>query len=61
MRLISTNSIFGIEGDLAKKIARNSPEITQDERYWLSNFQNVRDLLMRHYNTLFSGKTVDNS
>lgn len=62
-------SFFGIEGDLAKKIARNSPEVTQDERYWLSNFQmdsancpqNVRDMLMKHYKTLFPGKSADNS
>lgn len=58
---------FGIEGDLAKKIARNSPEVTQDEKFWLSNFQmdnnncpqNVRDMLMKHYNNLFPGKTAE--
>jgi hypothetical protein len=57
---------FSIEGDLAKKVARNKPEVTQDEKYWLSNFQmdnpnapqNVRDMLMDHYNSLFPGKGV---
>jgi|JI91814BRNA_FD_contig_123_69701_length_3523_multi_3_in_0_out_1_1 hypothetical protein len=59
---------FGIEGDLSKKIARNRPEITTDEKYWLSNFQmdnpncpiNVRELLMNHYESLFPGKKMDN-
>ena len=54
-------SYFSIEGDLSKKIARNRPSVTQDEKYWLSNFQmdnpncpqSVRDLLMDHYKTLF--------
>jgi hypothetical protein len=59
-------SNFGIEGDLSKKIARNRPEITQEEKYWLSNFQmdnpncpqNVRDLLMEHYNSLSPSKNA---
>lgn len=62
--IYEVNQHFGIEGDLAKKIARNKPEVTQDERYWLSNFQmdnpncpqNVRDMLMNHYKTLFEQK-----
>lgn len=59
--------IFDIEGDLAKKIARNSPEVTQDEKYWISNFQmdntdcpqNIREMLLNHYKVLFPGKTME--
>lgn len=55
---------YGIEGDLAKKIARDRPEITHEEKIWLSNFQmdnpncpeNVRNLLMEHYRKLFPNK-----
>lgn len=47
-------SYFGIPGDLSKRIVRNKPQISQDELYWLSNFQmdnpncpqNIRDALM---------------
>lgn len=64
--IFEVSSHFSIEGDLAKKVARNRPEITQEERYWLSNFQmdnpncpqNIRDLLMEHYNTLFPGRNI---
>lgn len=57
--------IFGIEGDLSKKIGRDRPEITYRDRLWLSNFQmdnpncpaNIRTLLMEHYKAMFSGKT----
>lgn len=67
--IFQVSSLFSLEGDLAKKIARNSPSITQEERIWLSNFQmdnpncpqNVRDMLMSHYKTLFPGKTVKSS
>jgi hypothetical protein len=59
-------NLFGIEGDLAKKIARNRPEVTNDEKVWLSNFQmdntdcpqNIRDMLMEHYKAMFPNKTL---
>lgn len=55
--------IYGIPGDLSKKIGRNN-EISLEEAYWLSNFQmdntdapaNVRYLLMEHYQALFGDK-----
>lgn len=57
---------FCIEGDLAKKIARNNNNLSVEDKYWLSNFQMdnencpqpLRELLMEHYKSLFPGKTV---
>lgn len=65
--IYEVSQYFDIEGDLSKKIARNSPSVTAEERFWLSNFQmdnpncpqNVRNMLMAHYKTLFPGKTVE--
>lgn len=59
--------VYSIEGDLAKKIGRDYPEFSAQERVWLSNFQmdnpncptQVRDALMEHYKKLFPGKQSD--
>lgn len=62
--IFTTCYTHGIEGDLAKKIARNRPEIQDTEKIWLSNFQmdnpscpeNIRTLLLEHYQSLFGDK-----
>ena len=62
--IFKTCYAHGIEGDLAKKISRNRPEIQDEEKIWLSNFQmdnpncpeNVRKLLLEHYQSLFGDK-----
>lgn len=51
----------GVQGDLAKKIMRNNPNITLDDSIWLSNFQmdnpdcpeELRALMLDHFNSLF--------
>jgi len=66
MDIFKVCSHYGIEGDLAKKIGRNDASITSEERIWMSNFQmdnpdcpdNVRNMLMRHYNSLFPGRSI---
>jgi hypothetical protein len=58
---------FSIPGDLSKKISRNHNEITDRDMIWLSNFQmdnpqcpdNLRQMLMEHYSTLFPGKNIN--
>jgi hypothetical protein len=67
-RIASICNHWSIEGDLAKKISRNSKSpiaqnLTISEKIWLSNFQmdnqdcpeQLRELIVEHYNTLFPG------
>lgn len=63
------SSHFGIEGDLAKKFRRESPELvselSRNDFFWLSNFQqdnpncpeNVRKLIRKHFNDKFPSQT----
>jgi virulence-associated protein VapD len=62
------SSKFSFPGDLTKKILRNHPEISGEDIYWLSNFQmdnfdcpeNLRQLIMEHYESLFSQNSQKN-
>lgn len=53
-----------IHGDLAKKLSRNRPDLQESDLIWMSNFQmdnpscpeNVRKLLLEHYNSMFSNQ-----
>jgi hypothetical protein len=53
---------FGINGDLHKKALRVQPNITDDDKIWLSNFQmdnpdcplHIRNFLIHHSNTAVS-------
>jgi hypothetical protein len=59
---------YSIAGDLYKKISRKHQNISQDESYWLSNFQmdnlecpeNLRSYIIEHFKSLFpnSNKTI---
>jgi hypothetical protein len=58
------SSRYGIIGDLAKILSRKDKSLSQDDLYWLSNFQmdnencptNLRELIMDHFSTLFPGQ-----
>jgi hypothetical protein len=53
---------YGIEGDLQKKALRVHPNMSDDDKIWLSNFQmdnpdcpiHIRNFLIHHYNTTVS-------
>ena len=53
-----------VRGDLAKKLSRNRPDLQESDLIWMSNFQmdnpdcpeNVRRLLLDHYNNMFSNQ-----
>lgn len=53
--------IHSIDGDLSKKIGRSHPNLSPEDKVWLSNFQidnencpeRCRKMLVEHYETLF--------
>jgi len=59
--IYKVGSAFGIHGDLAKKLGRMDQSLSEDDLYWLSNFQmdngscpdKVRNILLDHYNNMF--------
>lgn len=58
-------SLFNVPGDLYKKILRKYPEISNEDSFWLSNFQmdneecpiNLRRYIMEHFKELFPNST----
>lgn len=64
----ATCSRYSVPGDLAKKITRTHENLTQDDTYWLANYQmdnpccpyELRQLLIQHYESLFphANKTI---
>jgi hypothetical protein len=61
----SIAELYGIQGDLAKKLIRMDANLTTEDLYWASNFQmdnencpfGVRDLIRKHFEELFPAKS----